>query len=121
MVWYLSNIIGVLLFLVELVLVAFVKFYPKVVKATTQIPTTSNLTTTPKTDFKDRVFVGTATLSVVFTLLVIFLPFIAIFFRSLSRHKITYQEEEKMEKEHALSLLDSLNYSCSLTDSNMSY
>ncbi len=98
MVWYLSNIVGVMLFLVELVLVTFVKFYPK-----------ENLS--------DRIFVGTATLAVVFTLLVISLPFIAVFFRSLSRQKIMYHEE-KLER--ARTLLDTINHnSGSISDSNV--
>ncbi len=98
MVWYLSNIVGVMLFLVELVLVTFVKFYPK-----------ENLS--------DRIFVGTATLAVVFTLLVISLPFIAVFFRSLSRQKIMYHEE-KLDRARAL--LDTINHnSGSISDSNV--
>jgi len=96
MVWYLSNIVGVLLFLVELVLVAFVKFYPK-------------------SGLESRVFVGTATLAVVFILLVISLPFIAVFFRSLSRQKIMYHEE-KLER--ARNILHSINHSGSVTNSN---
>ena len=98
MVWYLSNIVGVLLFLVELVLVAFVKFYPQNV------------------DQKNRIHVGTATLVVVVTLLAASLPFIAIFFRSLSRQKIIYHEE-KLER--ARNLLDTINRSGSITDSNV--
>ncbi len=118
MVWYLSNIVGVLLFLVELVLVAFVKFFPKVIQTMISITSASidmkNATNGTKIlDLKDRIFVGTATLSVVFTLLFIFLPFIVIFFRSLSNQKITYQEE-KMEQGH--NLLDSINQSGSISE-----
>ena len=69
-------------------LVAFVKFYPK-------------------GGLESRVFVGTATLAVVFTLLVFSLPFIAVFFRSLSRQKIMYHEE-KLER--ARNLLNSINH-----------
>lgn len=90
LVWYLSNIVGVLLFLVELVLVAYVKFYPynEVVS--------------------DRVHVGTATLVVVVALSTVSFPFIVIFFRSLSNKKIKFHEQ-KLEK--ALVLLESMNQS----------
>ena len=84
MVWYLSNIVGILLFLVELVLVAFVKFYSQ------------------------HIHVGTATLVVVSILLAASLPFIAIFFRSLSRQKIIYHEV-KLQRER--NLLDTINES----------
>lgn len=88
LVWYLSNIVGVMLFLVEVVLVAFVKFYPVEGVA------------------GDRIHAGTATLTVVIIVTVLSLPFIVIFFRSLSHKKIKYHEK-KLEK--ALNLLDSIN------------
>ena len=93
LVWYLSNIVGVLLFLVELVLVAYVKFYPY------------------DAVVSDRVHVGTATLLVVLVLSVLALPFIIIFFQSLSRQKIKFHER-KMEK--AVNLLENINQSSNL-------
>ena len=90
LVWYLSNIVGVLLFLVQLVLVAYVKFYPKNILQA------------------DRVHIGTATLVVVLSLSIVSLPFIAIFFRSLSRQKIRYHEQ-KLER--ARTILECINQS----------
>jgi hypothetical protein len=87
LVWYLSNIVGVLLFLVELVMVAYVKFFP-------QHDTASN-----------RLHVGTATLAMVVTFSAIAIPFIVCFFRSLSNKKIKFHEQ-KLEK--ALDLFDSI-------------
>ena len=95
MVWYLSNIVGVLLFLVELVLVAYVKFYPY------------------NSSLSDRLHVGTATLLVVLVLSIASLPFIIIFFRSLSRLKIEFHEQ-KLEK--ARNLLNNINQSNNLSE-----
>ncbi len=96
LVWYLSNIVGVLLFLVQLVLVAYVKFYPRTILQA------------------DRVYIGTATLAVVLTLSMVSLPFIAIFFRSLSRQKIRYHEK-KLER--ARTILECINQSKSCSES----
>ena len=93
-VWYLSNIIGVGLFLAELVFVAYVKFYP-------YNETVSN-----------RHYVGTATLLLVVTLSAVSIPFIVLFFRSLSKKKMRFHER-KLEK--ALVLLESINQSSTNT------
>lgn len=85
-VWYLSNIVGIILFLVDLVIVAYVKFYP--------------------IDDGTRIHVGTATLAVVVLLSAISLPFIVIFFRSISKKKIQLHEQN-LEK--ARVLLESMN------------
>ena len=97
LVWYLSNIVGVLLFLVELVLVAYVKFFP--VEGIDE----------------NRLHAGTATLLVVLVLSAISLPFIVIFFRSLSNKKIKFHEQ-KLEK--AIVLLESINQSTTPTRTN---
>ena len=86
-VWYLSNIVGIVLFLVELVIVAYVKFYPT-------------------TEDKTSLHVGTATLAVVVILSVVSLPFIVIFFRSISKKKIQLHEQN-LEK--ARVLLENMN------------
>ncbi len=94
LVWYLSNIFGVILFLVELVLVAYVKFYPY------------------NEHVADRLHVGTATLAVVIVLSAISVPFLVFLFRSLSNKKIKFHEK-KLEK--ALVLLDGINQSSNST------
>lgn len=86
-VWYLSNIVGIVLFLVELVIVAYVKFYPT-------------------TEDKTSLHVGTATLAVVVVLSVVSLPFIVVFFRSISKKKIQLHEQN-LEK--ARVLLENMN------------
>ena len=96
LVWYLSNIVGVVLFLVELIFVAFVKFYP-----------TEN--------GSDRVFIGVATLAVVVTLFIFSVPFIVFFFRSISKRKIRFHEQ-KLEK--ALVLLETINQSSNVSTTN---
>jgi hypothetical protein len=88
MVWYLSNIVGIVLFLVEVVIVAYVKFYP-----------------TARAD-KTSLHVGTATLAVVVVLSVVFLPFIVVFFRTISNKKIQLHEHN-LEK--ARVLLENMN------------
>ena len=90
LVWYLSNIVGVLLFLIELVLVTFIEFYPK------------NLA------LASRVHIGSATLVVIFTLSAVSFPFIAIIFRSLSRQKTRCNELKLMK---AQNLLETINHS----------
>lgn len=97
LVWYLSNIVGVVLFLVELIFVAFVKFYPTDASGS------------------DRVFVGIATLAVVVSLFTVSVPFIVIFFRSLSKRKIRFHEQ-KLEK--ALVLLETINQSSNVSTTN---
>ena len=95
-VWYLSNVVGTILFLVHLVFVAFVKFYP----------TTSDGTSTCTPGDPNRIHVGTATLAVVVLLSLVSLPFIIIFFRSISKKKIQLHEEN-LEK--ARVLLENMN------------
>ena len=85
-VWYLSNIVGLILFLLVLVIVAYVKFYPTV-----------DMT---------RIHVGTATLAVVVVLTAFSLPFIVVFFRSISKKKIQLHEQN-LEK--ARVLLENMN------------
>ena len=87
LVWYLSNIVGILLFLLELVFVAFVKFYPH---QATQA---------------DRYWIGVATLAVVVVLSIIAAPFIIVFFRSISKKKIQLLEQRL---ESGMALMDNL-------------
>lgn len=88
LVWYLSNIVGVFLFLVELVFVAFVKFYPH------------------QNTNSDRFYIGIATLSVVIVFSVVATPFIVVFFRLVSNRKVEVIEQ-RLERGRAL--LDNLN------------
>ncbi len=72
LVWYLSNIVGILLFLVELVLATYIEFYPK------------NLA------LVSRVHIGNATLVVITILSVLSVPLVAIFFRRQKTIKTQY-------------------------------
>lgn len=86
--WVLSNIVGIVLFVVELVLVAYVKFYPV-------------------TDgMQNRLHVGTGTLAIVVFLSFLIVPFIVIFFRSISKLHIKLQEQRL---ERARIMLDNIN------------
>lgn len=95
LVWYLSNIVGILLFLLELVFVAFVKFYPH---ENTQA---------------DRYWIGIATLAVVLVLSVIATPFVIVFFRSISKNKLQFMEK-RLESGRAV--MDNLNQTITTRD-----
>ena len=71
--WFLSNMIGTLLFLVELILVAYVKFY------------------TPLSDAK--VHSGTGTLAIVVVLFAVSAPLLIIFSYSISKKKMWMHEQ----------------------------
>lgn len=95
MCWVLSNIVGIVLFIIEVVLVAYVKFYPGSDKAN-----------------QGQLHAGTATLAVVIVLSLIAVPFIVIFFRSVSKQKL-HIHEQRLEKARLLfeSLKDTQNIS----------
>ena len=86
--WFLSNIVGIVLFLVEIILVAYVKFYP--VKASSA----------------DRLHVGTGTLLVISVLSLLSVPFIVMLLRSISKQKI-HHHENKLDR--AKELLHTIN------------
>ena len=71
--WYLSNMIGTILFLVELILVAYVKFYTPLSNA--------------------RIHSGTGTLAVVVVLLAVSTPLLVIFSYSISKKKMWMHEQ----------------------------
>ena len=96
--WILSNIVGVFLFLVELILVAYVKFYPN-----------SNTGS-------ERLHVGTGTLLVVVLLSALSVPFIVVFFRSISKEKIQLHEQRL---ERAKVLLDNINQVAPTVEQNL--
>ena len=72
--WVLSNIIGILLFLIELVLVAFIKFYPV------------------DEQRQNNLHAATATLIVIMLLSLLMVPLIIYYSRSLSKYKIQLHE-----------------------------
>lgn len=86
--WFLSNIFGIVLFLVELILVAYVKFYPVAGSSS------------------DRLHVGTGTLLVIILLSLVSAPFVVMLFRSISKHKMQHHEH-KLDR--AKELLDTIN------------
>ncbi len=100
LVWYLSNIVGILLFLLELVFVAFVKFFP-------------HQNTQP-----DRYWIGIATLAVVLVLSLIAAPFIVVFFRSVSKKKIQLMEARL---ESGKAMVDNLNQNNPLVTRDISF
>ena len=86
--WFLSNIIGIVLFLVELILVAYVKFFPV------------------EDSSADRLHVGTGTLLVISILSLVSIPFVVMLFRSISKHKMRHHEHSL---DRAKELLDTIN------------
>ena len=85
--WFLSNILGIGLFLVELILVAFVKFYP-----------------TP--GLENNVHAGTATLVTIFILTVLSIPLAVYYVMIVSKHKMQLHEQQL---HHAQEMLDNIN------------
>ena len=73
--WFLSNVLGIGLFLVELILVAFVKFYP--------IP-----------DLENNVYAGVATLLTIVVLTVLSIPLAVYYVMVVSKHKIRLHENQ---------------------------
>ena len=97
--WVLSNIVGVILFLVELILVAYVKFYPSHGSVN-----------------DDRLHVGTGTLAVVVVLSVLSSPFVVVFFRSISKQKIQLHEQRLAK---ARELLENINQVAPTSELNL--
>lgn len=83
--WFLSNTVGILLFLVELVVVAYVKFYSPL----------SN----------DRIHSGTGTLVVVIVLSLVSVPLLIIFSYSISKKKMRMHEQRLESAQHVLSAM----------------
>ena len=81
--WYLSNLIGIGLFLVELILVAYVKFHSPL----------SN----------PRIHGGTATLAVVVVLVLLSAPLLIIFSHSISKKKMGMHEKRLESARNILS------------------
>ena len=96
--WVLSNIVGVILFLVELILVAYVKFYPS------------------NGSVNDRLHVGTGTLAVVVVLSILSSPFVVVFFRSISKQKIQLHEQRLAK---ARELLENINQVAPTSELNL--
>ena len=91
--WILSNIVGILLFLLELILIAYVKFYDD--------------------SDEDRIHVGTGTLVIVLILTLSCAPIVVYFYRVVSKQEIRFHEQRL---ERARELLDSINQSTAATD-----
>jgi hypothetical protein len=96
--WFLSNMIGTILFLVELILVAYVKFY------------------SPLSDAK--IHSGTGTLAVVVVLLAVSAPLLIIFSYSISKKKM-WMHEQRLAG--ARNILAAIPRDMSLGGNNLSY
>lgn len=86
--WVLSNIIGILLFLVELVLIAFVKFYPI------------------NNDQSDNIYAAVCVLVTIIILSIAISPIFVYHMRSLSKYKIQLHEQQL---DHAHRLIEGIN------------
>ena len=85
--WFLSNILGITLFLFELILVAYVKFYP-----------------TP--GMENNVHAGTATLVTIVILTVLSIPLGFYYVKIVSKHKMRLHEQRLHQ---AQEMLDNIN------------
>lgn len=85
--WFLSNVLGIGLFLVELILVAFVKFYPA-------------------PDVVNNVYAGVATLVTIVVLTVLSIPLAVYYVMVVSKHKIRLHENQLHV---AQEMLDNIN------------
>ena len=92
--WFLSNIVGIIMFLVELILVAYVKFFPEM-------------------EGGNRLHVGTGTLVTVVILGIFTVPFLIMLFRWITRTKIQLYEQRL---DSAKALLDSMNKATPVVD-----
>ena len=89
MCWVLSNVVGIVLFIIEVILVAYVKFYP------------GEDGTDPR-----QLHVGTATLVVVVVLALVAVPFLIVLFLSVSKQKLQVHQQ-RLEK--ARELFENMN------------
>ena len=85
--WFLSNVLGIGLFLLELILVAFVKFYP-----------TPNL--------ENNVYAGVATLITIIILTVLSIPLAVYYVMVVSKHKIGLHEHQLNEAREMLQTIN---------------
>ena len=74
--WVLSNIIGILLFLVELILISFIKFYPV------------------DNDRLNNIYAAVSTLVTIIILSVLMSPILIYYTRTLSKYKIQLHQEQ---------------------------
>ena len=83
--WYLSNMVGTIIFLVQLILVAYVKFY------------------TPLSD--PKIHSGTGTLVIVVVLFMVSTPLLVIFSYSISKKKMWMHEQRLAGARHILATI----------------
>ena len=95
--WILSNVVGVSLFLVELILIAFIKFYP-----TDDAPSS-------------KIHAATATLATVIVLALFLIPAVVVVSRSLSKYKLQFHEQRLG---HAQQMLEEMNQQIVTTDAH---
>ena len=84
--WLLSNMIGIILFLVQLILVAYVKFHA------------------PLSD--PKIHSGTGTLAIVVVLFLVSAPLLIIFSHSISKKKMWMHEQRLARARNMLSTMD---------------
>lgn len=83
--WFLSNMIGIILFLVELILVAYVKFHTSLSNA--------------------KIHSGTATLAIVVILFIVSAPLLIIFSHSISKKKMWMHEQRLAGARHIMGMI----------------
>ena len=96
--WFLSHIVGIPLFFVEVIVLSFVKFYDTENSST-------NTTTSPPMGTDDRgmismkIHAGTAATVTIVGLVIVAIPFVACYFRHFYHHRLKLQQRQLDEAE----------------------
>ena len=101
--WFLSHILGIFLFFIELSLVGFVKF-----NALNPPQTNTNATASPGLGISNRIHAGTAAVVTIVVLGLISAPFIIYSFHNFYRKRIQLQSQQLYKAEELLRKLDAL-------------
>ena len=101
--WFLSHILGIFLFFVELSLIGYVKFY-----SPNLIGTQANTTVSQPVPEYQRIHAGTAAVVTIFVLGLISAPFIIYSFHNFYRKRMQLQSQQLYKAEELLRKLDAL-------------
>ena len=96
--WVLSNIVGILLFLVELVLVAFIKFYPI------------------DEGRSENIYAALCTLLTIVILSVLMIPVLVYYSRGLAKYKIQLHERQLIQAQEIIQGINQRNAPLSFTE-----
>ena len=106
--WFLSHIVGIPLFFVEVIILSFVKFFshvpPSVPPSESIVNATSHNEEPRSVDMK--IHAGTAAAVTIIVLAIVALPFVTCYFRHFYRHRLKLQRRQLDEAEELFRRLD---------------